>query len=222
VQQWLAVKLLSQPAQRLAGGLVRYLGVDLHGDRDLTVTEYPHRYPRVYIESSQQRGAGSAHSVRRDVADPGSPASCGEVPGELARRGIDLVALSACQLLAAAVMLAIALGVTGAPAPRLDLAVTASIAILGLAGTGAAYVLNYQIITSEGATIASAVTYLLPVVAIVLGVTALGEQVTLPVITGVALILAGVALTRQPAKPAASPIRRQVEEQREGKGTSRG
>ncbi len=31
----------------------------------------------------------------------------------------------------------------------------ASVAILGLIGTGAAYVLNYQIITSEGATIAS-------------------------------------------------------------------
>jgi drug/metabolite transporter (DMT)-like permease len=139
----------------------------------------------------------------------------------LARRGIDLVTLSACQLLAAAVMLAIALGVTGAPAPRLDLAVTASVAILGLAGTGAAYVLNYQIITSDGATTASTVTYLLPVVAIVLGVAVLGEHVTLPVITGVALILAGVALTRQPAKPADSPIQRRVEEPREGKGMSR-
>jgi hypothetical protein len=38
-------------------------------------------------------------------------------------------------------------------------------AILGLLRTGAAYVLNYQIITSEGATIASTVTHLLPVVA---------------------------------------------------------
>ena len=44
----------------------------------------------------------------------------------------------------------------------------AAIAVLGIIGTGFAYVLNYQIITSEGATIASTVTYLLPVVAIVL------------------------------------------------------
>jgi drug/metabolite transporter (DMT)-like permease len=139
----------------------------------------------------------------------------------LARRGIGPVTLPACQLLAAAVMLAIALGIVGAPAPRLDLAVTASIVILGLVGTGAAYILNYQIITSEGATIASTVTYLLPVVAIVLGVAVLGEHVTLPVITGVALILAGVALTRQRAKPAESPIRRRVEELREGNGTRR-
>ena len=115
----------------------------------------------------------------------------------LARRGINAVALSACQLLAAAGLLAIALGVTGAPAPRLDATVVVSIAILGLLGTGIAYVLNYQIITSEGATIASTVTYLLPIVAIVLGVLVLGEQVTVPIIAGIALILVGVALTRQ-------------------------
>jgi drug/metabolite transporter (DMT)-like permease len=115
----------------------------------------------------------------------------------LAQRGISPVTLSACQLLAASVMLAIALGVTGAPSPRLDAAVIVSIAILGLAGTGIAYVLNYQIITSEGATVASTVTYLLPVVAIVLGVLALGEHVTFLILAGIVLILGGVALTRQ-------------------------
>jgi drug/metabolite transporter (DMT)-like permease len=54
----------------------------------------------------------------------------------------------------------------------------------------------YQIITSEGATIASTVTYLLPVVAIVLGVLVLGDSITAVVIGGVALVLAGVTLTR--------------------------
>jgi drug/metabolite transporter (DMT)-like permease len=115
----------------------------------------------------------------------------------LARRGINPVTLSACQLLAAAIMLSITPAVTGAPAPRLDMSVVGSIAILGLIGTGAAYVLNYQIITNEGATIASTVTYLLPVVAIVLGVSVLNERITLPIIAGIILILAGVALTRQ-------------------------
>jgi drug/metabolite transporter (DMT)-like permease len=69
-------------------------------------------------------------------------------------------------------------------------------------GTGFAYVLNYQIITSEGATIASTVTYLLPVVAIVLGVLVLGESVTAIVLGGIALVLVGVALTRRRAKSA--------------------
>ena len=117
----------------------------------------------------------------------------------LARRGIGPVALSACQLGAASGLLAITLGVTGGPSPRLDVTVVVSIAVLGLVGTGAAYVLNYQIIASEGATVASTVTYLLPVVAIVLGVLVLDEHITLLVVAGIALILAGVALTRNPS-----------------------
>ena len=76
--------------------------------------------------------------------------------------------------------------------------------MLGIIGTGFAYVLNYQIITSEGATIASTVTYLLPVVAIVLGVLVLDESITVMMLGGVALILVGVALTRRRARAASS------------------
>ena len=68
-----------------------------------------------------------------------------------------------------------------------------------------AYVLNYQIITSEGATVASTVTYLLPVVAIVLGVLVLGENITVTVLAGIAVVLAGVALTRRRPKQAIAP-----------------
>jgi drug/metabolite transporter (DMT)-like permease len=115
----------------------------------------------------------------------------------LARRGMSPTTLSACQLLAAAVLLAVALPLSGAPAPQVSAASLASLVILGVLGTGVAYVLNYQIITSEGATVAATVTYLLPVVAIVLGVVVLGETVTISVLTGIALVLAGVALTRR-------------------------
>jgi drug/metabolite transporter (DMT)-like permease len=114
----------------------------------------------------------------------------------LARRGISPVTLSACQLLAAAVMLALALAVTGARMPHFTAVSVAAIAVLGFIGTGIAYVLNYQIIISEGATVASTVTYLLPVVAIILGVLVLSESVTAMVLAGIALVLAGVALTR--------------------------
>ena len=120
----------------------------------------------------------------------------------LARRGIGPVVLSACQLAAAAVMLAIALGVSGVQTPHVTAESVAAIAVLGIVGTGFAYVLNYQIITSEGATVASTVTYLLPVVAIVLGVVVLGESITVITLAGIALVLAGVALTRRRVKPA--------------------
>ena len=119
----------------------------------------------------------------------------------LARRGIGPVVLSACQLAAAAVMLAIALGVSGVQTPHVTAESVAAIAVLGIIGTGFAYVLNYQIITSEGATVASTVTYLLPVVAIVLGVVVLGESITVTTLAGIALVLAGVALTRRRVKP---------------------
>ena len=120
----------------------------------------------------------------------------------LAHQGIGPVVLSACQLAAAAVMLAIALAVTGAPTPHVTAESVAAIAVLGIIGTGLAYVLNYQIITSEGATVASTVTYLLPVVAIVLGVLVLNESITVIMLAGIALVLAGVALTRRRVKPA--------------------
>lgn len=120
----------------------------------------------------------------------------------LARRGIGAVVLSACQLAAAAVMLAIALGVSGVQTPHVTAESVAAIAVLGVIGTGFAYVLNYQIITSEGATVASTVTYLLPVVAIVLGVVVLGESITVTTLAGIALVLAGVASTRRRVKPA--------------------
>lgn len=87
--------------------------------------------------------------------------------------------------------------VTGTRTPHFTAVSLAAIAVLGFIGTGVAYVLNYQIITSEGATIASTVTYLLPVVAIVLGVLVVRESVTAIVLAGIALILAGVALTRR-------------------------
>ena len=121
----------------------------------------------------------------------------------LARRGMSPITLSACQLLAATALLALALPVSGAGIPRAaDAASLAGLVILGVLGTGVAYVLNYQIITSEGATVAATVTYLLPVVAIVLGVLVLGETVTITVLAGIALVLAGVALTRPRDQPA--------------------
>ena len=45
-------------------------------------------------------------------------------------------------------------------------------------------------------TVASTVTYLLPVVAIVLGVLVLNETITAIVLVGIAFVLIGVALTR--------------------------
>jgi drug/metabolite transporter (DMT)-like permease len=100
-------------------------------------------------------------------------------------------------------MLAVALGISGVQTPHVTTESIAAIAVLGIIGTGFAYVLNYQIITSDGATVASTVTYLLPVVAIMLGVLVLNENITATTLAGIALVLAGIALTRRQPKPGA-------------------
>jgi drug/metabolite transporter (DMT)-like permease len=69
-----------------------------------------------------------------------------------------------------------------------------------------AYVLNYRIISDDGPVLASTVTYPLPVVAVILGPLVLDEPITLQLVAGVAVVLAGVALTRRkPAVPADRP-----------------
>jgi drug/metabolite transporter (DMT)-like permease len=84
-----------------------------------------------------------------------------------------------------------------APAVRSD-AIFA--VLLGAVGTGIAYVLNYRLITEDGASTASVVTYLIPIAAIILGAVTLQESLPLNVIAGVLVVLLGVALARaQPA-----------------------
>jgi drug/metabolite transporter (DMT)-like permease len=71
-----------------------------------------------------------------------------------------------------------------------------SITLLGVVGTGIAYVLNYRIIADLGATRASVVTYLIPVVAVTVGVVVLDEPFEWRLLAGGALILVGVLLLR--------------------------
>jgi drug/metabolite transporter (DMT)-like permease len=69
----------------------------------------------------------------------------------------------------------------------------ASVLALGVLGTGLAYVLSYGIIRDEGATTVSMVTYLIPIVAFVLGVVVRDEPVHWYVFLGAAVVIAGVA-----------------------------
>ncbi len=118
----------------------------------------------------------------------------------LARRGIAPLVLSASQLLAATCILAIVVPFAGLQPVRLSAEVVAAILILGLFGTGLAYVINYRLITDEGHA-ASVVTYLLPIVALILGVLILSESVSAWSVAGVTVVLAGVALTRHTTAP---------------------
>ena len=112
-------------------------------------------------------------------------------------RGFPALALAASQLTAATVLLALTAPVTARQPVTLTAVVTVSVLALGLLGTGAAYVLNYRLIADEGPTAASTVTYLLPVVAITLGIAVLGEAVSWTLFAGTALVLLGIAISER-------------------------
>lgn len=109
----------------------------------------------------------------------------------------------AAQLLVATVALSVVMvplghAPTSLPAPAL-------LAMLGLGvlGTGFAYILLYRVISLAGATTASTVTYLIPLVSTTLGIVVLGEALTWNEPVGAALVLGGAWLTR----PRAAPVR---------------
>ncbi|MEU8260831.1 DMT family transporter [Micromonospora sp. NPDC048999] len=114
-------------------------------------------------------------------------------------RGISPLMLSASQLGAATILLAVAMPLAGTALPVWRADAVAGLVVLGAIGTGIAYVLNYRIIQDDGPTVASTVTYLLPVVAVILGWLALDEAITPAVLAGITLVLLGVALTRKPS-----------------------
>jgi len=90
-------------------------------------------------------------------------------------------------------MLVITAPVLADQAVDVQLDVVASVIALGALGTGLAYLLNYQLIHDEGPTTASTVTYLLPIVAVILGAIILTEPITWNLFVGTAIVLAGVA-----------------------------
>ncbi|MBA3349557.1 MAG: DMT family transporter [Actinobacteria bacterium] len=114
----------------------------------------------------------------------------------LAGREESPLALAGGQLLCGTIQLAVlTLFFTGAP-DLYSLRPVASVVVLGVLGTGIAYVVNYSIIRDAGATAASTVTYLLPIFATIVGMVFLGERLTWNQPAGAAVVLAGVAISQ--------------------------
>ena len=79
-----------------------------------------------------------------------------------------------------------------------------ALATLGIVNTGVAYWLFYLLIDEAGAATASVITYIMPVVALFLGVGLLGEQPTIGVMAGLILIAVGAWLATSRRAPADS------------------
>jgi len=68
--------------------------------------------------------------------------------------------------------------------------------VFGVLGTGYAYVWYYQLMNQAGSAIANSVTYLSPVVAVLVGATILGENVTWNELVGGAIVIFGAAVSQ--------------------------
>ena len=79
------------------------------------------------------------------------------------------VSLATGQILAASLLLLPLVLLSGVTTGPMTSGIVLSMIGLGALGTGVAYVLNYRIVRAAGATTASTVTYLTPLVAILVG-----------------------------------------------------
>jgi drug/metabolite transporter (DMT)-like permease len=115
----------------------------------------------------------------------------------LTPKAITPTALATAQLIAATGWTLLALAANPGPLPRFAPGPWAALAILGVFGTGLAYIINYALIRHEGPTRSSVVTYLIPLVSVTLGAAALNEPLTPNLLTGSTLVLIGIALSRR-------------------------
>lgn len=82
-------------------------------------------------------------------------------------------------------------GILSIPGSEFDWAAVGSVVVIGALGTGLAFVLIGSLVGSVGSTRASLITYLIPVVALGLGVVLRGDRVTTVAAVGVVLVIAG-------------------------------
>jgi len=121
-------------------------------------------------------------------------------------RGAPPLQVSFGQLACASLLLApVGLGQlpTTAPAARVWLAVL----VLGVLGSGIAYLLYFAIIASAGASRAILVTYLVPAFALAYGALFLDEAITVTALVGLAFVLTGTALATGLARARAGSLR---------------
>jgi drug/metabolite transporter (DMT)-like permease len=98
--------------------------------------------------------------------------------------------------MAAAVMIVLTPFIAIGPV-NLTFPVVASLLLLGALGTGLAYIWNIGVLRAWGPTSVSTVTYVIPVVAVILGIVILHETFSWNEPVGAVLVLVGILFTQQ-------------------------
>jgi drug/metabolite transporter (DMT)-like permease len=162
---------------RLGGLLLGFIGVGvLTGDDVFNLTDADVLGELAVVGAAACYGIGAV--LLRNILRTGDP-----------------VSITVLQVnLAALYSVPVTFAVTGGT-PNYDLSLEAwgSLLGLGLFGTGVAYILYNWLIENTGSVRASLVTYIVPVIAVVLGWIVLDESIGLNTVAGGLLIIAGVA-----------------------------
>ncbi|HET6615827.1 MAG TPA: DMT family transporter [Dehalococcoidia bacterium] len=120
-------------------------------------------------------------------------------------RGDPMALASGQMIFGALIALPLALAIDGAP----DLSISAKAGLswigLGVLSSGLAYVIFFALVQRMSATSVSLVSYLIPVVATVLGWALLDEHIGVNLFIGLALIIAGMVLVNGTLRRRAGP-----------------
>lgn len=98
------------------------------------------------------------------------------------------------RMLALATVWTLPFGLVGLPTSEVTLGPVAAVSVLGIVGTGLAFLLMGNLVGRVGPTRAAFITYLIPVVALGLGVVVQHDHVELPAVIGVAFVVVGAIL----------------------------
>ena len=110
---------------------------------------------------------------------------------------IKSVSIVSLQLTLAALTLLPLFLLDGIAKDEYRLAPVLAMVTLGVFGSGVAYIWNFKIMELAGSAIASSVTYLTPVVAIIVGIIFLNEKITWYEPVGALVVLLGAAIAQE-------------------------
>jgi drug/metabolite transporter (DMT)-like permease len=108
--------------------------------------------------------------------------------------------MATVQLICAAVILLPGYLIDGIAQDNYQLVPVISMLFLGIFGSGIAYIWNFQIIQQAGSAIASSVTYVTPLVAVLAGMIFLSEKLTWNEPLGALIVLLGAAIAQERIK----------------------
>ena len=119
-------------------------------------------------------------------------------------RGMSIYEQSFGQL-AVTSLLAIPLAAPALPHIHLAWLSLGAVVALGVGGSGIAYLLYYYTMNTLGAVRATGVTFVVPITAVFWGVVLLHESLSLTIVVGMVVILAGIVLTNLRGAPRREP-----------------